>query len=79
MNERKPAAKDNDFLVTVAQSIGSTLGTVAAKVSHLPGMSRATPTRRKRTTKKSHAAGRTRATTRKAAARKPRGRRKSSK
>jgi hypothetical protein len=79
MSEHKSAAKENDFLVTVARSIGSTLGSVAAKVSHLPGVSRATPVRRKRVSKRSSAAGRTRSTTRKAAARKPKGRKKSSK
>ncbi|MGA9304836.1 MAG: hypothetical protein WBW31_05455, partial [Candidatus Sulfotelmatobacter sp.] len=31
--ERKPAAKGEDLLTTVARSIGSTLGTVARKVS----------------------------------------------
>ena len=30
--ERKPAAKGEDLLTTVARSIGSTLGTVARKV-----------------------------------------------
>ena len=30
--ERKPAVKDDDFLTTVARSIGSTLGAVVAKV-----------------------------------------------
>jgi hypothetical protein len=32
----KTAAKSEDFLVTVARSIGSTLGAVAAKVSPSP-------------------------------------------
>jgi hypothetical protein len=32
MIERKPAAKGEDLLTTVARSIGSTLGTVARKV-----------------------------------------------
>jgi len=32
----KQPAKDNDFLVGVARSIGSTLGAVAAKVSESP-------------------------------------------
>ncbi len=32
ITERKPAAKGEDFLTTVARSIGSTLGTVARKV-----------------------------------------------
>jgi hypothetical protein len=31
ITERKPAAKGEDFLTTVARSIGSTLGTVARK------------------------------------------------
>jgi hypothetical protein len=31
--ERKPSAKNDDFLATIARSIGSTLGTVAAKVN----------------------------------------------
>ena len=33
---RKQPVKDNDFLVNVARSIGSTLGAVAAKVSRSP-------------------------------------------
>jgi hypothetical protein len=32
ITERKPAAKGEDFLTTVARSIGSTLGTVARNV-----------------------------------------------
>jgi hypothetical protein len=32
ITERKPAAKGEDLLTTVARSIGSTLGTVARKV-----------------------------------------------
>ena len=32
ITERKPAAKGEDFLTTVARSIGSTIGTVARKV-----------------------------------------------
>ncbi len=32
ITERKPVAKGEDFLTTVARSIGSTLGTVARKV-----------------------------------------------
>lgn len=35
-NHRKLAAKEGDFLVNVAHSIGSTLGAVAAKVSGSP-------------------------------------------
>ena len=35
ITERKPAAKADDFLTTVARSIGSTLGTVAAKVDEV--------------------------------------------
>ncbi len=44
-SERKPAARDNDFLTTVARSIGSTLGAVAAKVNATTH-----PSRRRRTT-----------------------------
>jgi len=79
MSEHKSAAKEGDFLFTVARSIGSTLGSVAAKVSHLPGVSRPRPARRKRVSKRSSSAGRTRSTTRKAAVRKPKSRKKSSK
>ncbi len=32
ITDRKPVAKGEDFLTTVARSIGSTLGTVARKV-----------------------------------------------
>jgi|HubBroStandDraft_6_1064221.scaffolds.fasta_scaffold04977_6 hypothetical protein len=32
ITERKPVAKGEDFLTTVARSIGSTIGTVARKV-----------------------------------------------
>jgi hypothetical protein len=32
ITERKPAAKGEDFLTSVARSIGSTIGTVARKV-----------------------------------------------
>jgi|HubBroStandDraft_1064217.scaffolds.fasta_scaffold01649_13 hypothetical protein len=35
ITERKPAAEADDFLTTVARSIGSTLGTVAAKVDEV--------------------------------------------
>jgi predicted alpha/beta-hydrolase family hydrolase len=46
-NGRKSAAKDNDFLVSVAESIGSTLGAVAARVSGTAGAARRRPARRK--------------------------------
>jgi hypothetical protein len=36
INRRKPAATTQDLLITVARSIGSTLGAVAAKVSPWP-------------------------------------------
>ena len=38
--ERKPAVKDDDFLTTVARSIGSTLGAVVAKVDEATRPSR---------------------------------------
>jgi hypothetical protein len=44
---RKHAAKNDDFLTTVARSIGSTLGAVAAKVDEATH-----PTRRRRTSQK---------------------------
>jgi hypothetical protein len=47
--ERKPAAKDDDFLTTVARSIGFTLGTVAAKVNGATRPARRRPAVRKRT------------------------------
>jgi hypothetical protein len=40
ITERKPAAGDDDFLTTVARSIGSMLGAVAAKVNPSPHKSR---------------------------------------
>jgi hypothetical protein len=43
-NRRRSAAKNQDFLVTVARSIGSTLGAVAAKVNPSPRKSRRRPT-----------------------------------
>lgn len=43
INRRTPAAKNQDFLVTVARSIGSTLGAVAAKVNPSPRKSRRRP------------------------------------
>jgi len=45
--ERRPAAKAEDFLTNVARSIGSTLGTVAAKVDEVTH-----PTRRRTPTRK---------------------------
>jgi hypothetical protein len=44
--ERKPAAKGEDLLTTVARSIGSTLGTVARKVR--PSSRKSTGRRAKR-------------------------------
>ena len=46
ITERKPAAKGEDLLTTVARSIGSTLGTVARKVS--PSSRKSTRRRAKR-------------------------------
>jgi hypothetical protein len=46
ITERKPAAKGDDFLTTVARSIGSTLSAVAAKVDE------ATHPRRRRAARK---------------------------
>lgn len=43
INRRTSAAKNQDFLVTVARSIGSTLGAVAAKVNPSPRKSRRRP------------------------------------
>ena len=48
ITERKPAAKDDDFLTTVARSIGSTLGAVAAKVDEATRPARRRPAGRKR-------------------------------
>jgi hypothetical protein len=42
-NRRTSAAKNQDFLVTVARSIGSTLGAVAAKVNPSPRKSSRRP------------------------------------
>jgi hypothetical protein len=47
ITERKPAAKGEDLLTTVARSIGSTLGTVARKVSPSPRKSNRRLSRRK--------------------------------
>ena len=46
ITERKPAAKGEDLLTTVARSIGSTLGTVARKVR--PSSRKSTGRRAKR-------------------------------
>lgn len=51
MSESKPAANEKDFLVTVARSIGSTLGSVVAKVSPSPRASRRSPARSTRARK----------------------------
>jgi hypothetical protein len=45
--ERKPATKDDDFLTTVARSIGSTLGAVVAKVDEATRPARRRPAGRK--------------------------------
>jgi hypothetical protein len=54
--ERKTAAKHDDFLTTVARSIGSTLGSVVAKVDKATHPARRRPASRKRTRKHSPAA-----------------------
>jgi hypothetical protein len=51
INRRRPAAKNKDFLVTAARSIGSTLGAIAAKVSPSPSKSRRRPAGRRRALK----------------------------
>ncbi len=48
---RKFAAKDDDFLTTVARSIGSTLGAVVAKVDEVTRPARRRPAGRTRTRK----------------------------
>ena len=48
---RKSAAKNDDFLTTVARSIGSTLGAVAAKVDEVTRPARRRPAGRRRTRK----------------------------
>jgi hypothetical protein len=50
---RKPAVKHDDFLTTVARSIGSTLGAVAAKVDEATRPARRRPVGRKRARKHS--------------------------
>jgi hypothetical protein len=49
--ERKTTSKGDDFLTTVARSIGSTLGAVAAKVNATTHPSRRRPSGRARTRK----------------------------
>jgi|HubBroStandDraft_2_1064218.scaffolds.fasta_scaffold98210_3 hypothetical protein len=51
ITERKTAAKHDDFLTSVARSIGSTLGAVAAKVDQATRPARRRPTARKRVRK----------------------------
>jgi hypothetical protein len=51
ITERKPAAKADDFLSTVARSIGSTLGAVAAKVDEATHPARRRTAGRKRARK----------------------------
>jgi hypothetical protein len=53
ITERKPAAKHDDFLSTVARSIGSTLGAVAAKVDEATRPTRRRPAGRKHARKHS--------------------------
>jgi hypothetical protein len=55
ITERKAAAKHDDFLTSVARSIGSTLGAVAAKVDEAtrPARRRRRPAGRKRARKHS--------------------------
>jgi hypothetical protein len=48
IKRRASAAKNQDFLVTAARSIGSTLGAIAAKVSPSPSKSHRRPAGRKR-------------------------------
>ena len=84
INRRKPAATTQDLLVTVARSIGSTLGAVAAKVSPSPRKSHRRLSRRKRTAKdnlgsKSHRRTSSRASTRNGHAAKRRNRKQSAK
>jgi len=43
---RKASAEGSDFLIEVARSIGSTLGTVAAKVNSVTSAARPRPKRR---------------------------------
>ena len=51
INRRRPAAKNQDFLMTAARSIGSTLGAIAAKVSPSPSKSHRRPAGRRRALK----------------------------
>jgi hypothetical protein len=50
-NAHKPVTKNNEFMVSVARSIGSTLGALAAKVSRSPRTPRRPAARRKRARK----------------------------
>jgi hypothetical protein len=56
INRRASAAKNQDFLVTAARSIGSTLGAIAAKVSPSPSKPHRRPAGRKRAAKQNLAA-----------------------
>ena len=58
IDKRGPAAKNQDFLVTAARSIGSTLGAIAAKVSPSPRKSRRRPAGDKRPRKRNPASKR---------------------
>ena len=48
LKKRKPATKEEEFLLSVARSIGSTLGAVAAKVNPSSHKPRQRPVGRKR-------------------------------
>jgi hypothetical protein len=62
IHRSRPAAKNKDFLVTVARSIGSTLGAVAAKVSPSSNKTHRRPAGRKRAAKHNLASKRQRRT-----------------
>lgn len=72
-NAHEPARKDSDLLTTVARSIGSTLGVVAAKVSSLPPGSGL----KKRAPRKSSASGGSKRAATKNKSRRPKNRKKS--
>jgi hypothetical protein len=61
-NHPKSAAKNEDFLSSVARSIGSTLGAVAAKVNPAPHKSRRRPAARKRVSRRSSVSTKSRRT-----------------
>jgi hypothetical protein len=55
ITERKTTAKNDDFLTTVARSIGSTLGAVVAKVDEATRPARRRPAGRKLARRRSSA------------------------